>query len=105
MLGGLCLLAANAGAGAAFAADAKDLFVAGKCARCHSVESQGIAATPREGEEEDVLDLSKVGAERTKDWIETLLGEGKATGVGRHPKYGGSAADLETLAVWLASLK
>jgi mono/diheme cytochrome c family protein len=105
MLGWLCLLGANVSAGAAFAADAKELFVAGKCARCHSVESQGIAATPREGEEEDVLDLSKAGAERTADWIEKLLREGKATGVGKHPKYRGSAADLETLAAWLASLK
>jgi cytochrome c551/c552 len=105
MLGWLCLLGANLSAGAAFAADAKDLFVAGKCVRCHSVESQGIAATPREGEEEDVGDLSKVGAERTKDWIERLLGEGEAAGINKHPKYRGSAADLETLAAWLASLK
>lgn len=92
--------------GAAFAADAKELFVAGKCVRCHSVESQGIAATPKKGEEEDVHDLSKVGAERSAEWITKFLRKEETLDGKKHKqKYRGSDADLETLATWLASLK
>ena len=92
--------------GAAFAADAKELFVAGKCQKCHSIESQGVAAKPKEGEEEDVHDLSKVGAERSAEWIQKFLRKQEAIKGKKHKqKYRGSDADLETLATWLASLK
>jgi len=94
------------GAGAALAADAQELFVAGKCQRCHSIESQGIAAKPKEGDEDEVHDLSKVGGERTAEWIQKFLRKQETLEGKKHKqKYRGSDADLETLATWLASLK
>jgi cytochrome c553 len=92
--------------GAADAADAKELFVDGKCIRCHSVEAQGVAARPRTGDEDAVTDLSKAGTERTVEWMQQYLRkEVDLEGV-RHPlKYRGSDEDLRTLAAWLAALK
>ncbi|MEN8182498.1 MAG: c-type cytochrome [Myxococcota bacterium] len=93
-------------AGAASAGEAKELFVGGKCIRCHSVEAQGIAAKPRAGEEDEVTDLSKVGAERTVEWIRQYLRKEAAIEGKKHKqKYRGSDGDLKTLATWLASLK
>jgi mono/diheme cytochrome c family protein len=92
--------------GAASAADGKELFVAGKCVRCHSIESQGVAAKPKEGEEKDVHDLSKVGADHDAAWIQKFLRKQETLDGKKHKqKYRGSDADLETLATWLASLK
>jgi mono/diheme cytochrome c family protein len=94
------------GPSAALAADAKELFVASKCVKCHSIESQGVAAKPKAGEEKDVHDLSKVGAERTAEWIQKFLRKEEAIKGKKHKqKYRGSDADLQTLATWLASLK
>jgi cytochrome c551/c552 len=91
--------------GAAFAADAKELFVSSKCVKCHSIDSQGVAAQPKEGEEEEIEDLSKVGAERTAEWIQKFLRKQEAIEGKKHKqKFRGSDADLETLATWLASL-
>lgn len=93
------------GPGAAFAADAKELFVASKCVRCHSIDSQGVAAKPKAGEEDEVHDLSKVGSERTAEWIQKFLLKQEAIDGKKHKlKFRGSAADLETLATWLAGL-
>ena len=93
------------GPSAAFAADAKELFVSSKCVKCHSIDSQGIAAKPKAGEEKDVHDLSKVGSERTADWIQKFLRKQEAIKGKKHKlKFRGSDADLETLATWLASL-
>ena len=93
------------GPGAALAADAKDLFVESKCVRCHSIESQGVVATPKAGEEDEVHDLSKVGTERTAEWIQKFLRKQEAIDGKKHKlKYRGSDADLGTLATWLASL-
>jgi mono/diheme cytochrome c family protein len=87
------------------AADAKELFVASKCVKCHSVESQGIAAKPKAGEEDEVEDLSKVGTERTAEWIQKFLRKEEAIDGKKHKqKFRGTDADLETLATWLASL-
>ena len=98
--------ALSPGAGAARAADAKELFTSSKCVRCHSVESQGVAATPKAGEEDEVKDLSKVGSERTADWIAKFLRKEVDLDGKKHKlKFRGSDADLQTLANWLASLK
>jgi mono/diheme cytochrome c family protein len=107
LLLGLVLLGAPlTGPAVARAADGKELFVAGKCQRCHSVESQGIAAKSRAGEEEEVADLSKVGAEHSAEWIQRYLRKEEATAGKKHRlKYRGSDEDLKTLATWLASLK
>jgi mono/diheme cytochrome c family protein len=87
------------------AADAKELFVASKCVKCHSVESQGIATKPKAGEEDEVKDLSKVGSERTADWIQKFLRkQADIDGKKHKQKFRGSDADLATLADWLASL-
>jgi mono/diheme cytochrome c family protein len=92
--------------GSAFAADGKELFVAGKCVKCHSIESQGVAGKPKAGEEDKIKDLSKVGNERTADWIQKFLRkEADIEGKKHKQKYRGSDADLQTLATWLASLK
>jgi mono/diheme cytochrome c family protein len=94
-----------AGPAAALAADAKELFVASKCVACHSIESQGVAAKPKPGEEDKVHDLSKVGTERTADWIQKFLRkEAELDGKKHKLKFRGSDADLEVLASWLASL-
>jgi mono/diheme cytochrome c family protein len=83
----------------AHAADAKALFIDGKCQRCHSVESQGIAAKPKAGKEDEVHDLSKVGAERPVDWIQKFLRKQEAIKGKKHKqKYRGSDEDLKTLA-------
>jgi len=93
------------GPSAALAADAKELFVASKCVKCHSIESQGVAATPKKGDEDKVHDLSKVGAEHTADWIQKFLRKQELLEGKKHKlKFRGSDADLETLATWLASL-
>jgi mono/diheme cytochrome c family protein len=94
------------GAGAAFAADGKELFVSSKCVKCHSVEAQGVAAKPKAGEEDEVKDLSKVGNERTADWIAKFLRkEADIDGKKHKLKFRGGDADLQTLAAWLASQK
>jgi mono/diheme cytochrome c family protein len=104
MLPLLSLLAT--GAGAALAAEAQELFVASKCVRCHSVEAQGIAAKPKEGDEDEVHDLSKVGGERTAEWIQKFLRKQETLDGKKHKqKFRGSDPDLGTLASWLASLK
>jgi mono/diheme cytochrome c family protein len=104
----LALLGMTLGApGAALAADAKALFESAKCVRCHSVESQGVAAKPKAGEEEEeeIKDLSKVGAERSEDWIKKFLRKEEAIDGKKHKqKFRGSDEDLQTLATWLASL-
>ena len=102
----LPVLAAIAGGpSTGLAADAKELFVASKCARCHSIESQGVAATPKAGDEDEVHDLSKVGSERTADWIQKfLMKQADIDGKKHKLKFRGSEADLQTLATWLASL-
>jgi len=106
MVGLSLLWAIPSGPGAALAADAKELFVASKCMKCHSIESQGVAAKPKAGEEDEVHDLSKVGAERTADWIQKFLRKQADIEGKKHKlKFRGSDADLETLATWLASLK
>ena len=90
---------------AAGAADAKELFEASKCVKCHSIESQGVAAKPKEGDEDDVHDLSKVGTEHTAEWIQKFLRKQETLEGKKHKqKFRGSDADLETLATWLASL-
>ena len=86
--------------------EAKQLFVDGKCIRCHSVDSQGIAAKPKEGKEDEVHDLSKVGSERDADWIgQFLRKQVKLDGKKHKQKYRGSDEDLATLGLWLSSLK
>jgi len=93
------------GPSTALAADAKELFVASKCVKCHSIESQGVAAKPKAGDEDEVHDLSKVGAERTAEWIQKFLRKQEAIEGKKHKlKFRGSDADLELLATWLASL-
>ena len=86
--------------------DAKQLFVDGKCVRCHSIDAQGVAAKPKEGKEDEVHDLSQVGSERDADWIQQFLRkEVKLDGKKHKQKYRGSDEDLTTLALWLSSLK
>lgn len=93
------------GPGAALAADAKEMFVASKCVKCHSIDSQGVVAQPKQGDEDEVHDLSKVGSERTAEWIQKFLRKQEAIDGKKHKqKFRGSDADLETLATWLASL-
>jgi mono/diheme cytochrome c family protein len=105
-VGWLLLLGVIAGRpSAGLAADAKELFVASKCVRCHSIELQGVAATPKAGDEDEVHDLSKVGSEHAADWIQKFLSKQVDLDGKKHKqKFRGSEADLQTLATWLASL-
>lgn len=82
-----------------------EVFQANNCNNCHSVTAAGIsrAANP----DEKAKDLSKVGAELTKqDIARFLLKKIELPEIGKHKKsWTGSTEDLKTVAEWLGSLK
>lgn len=86
-------------------ADGKKAFVDLKCTSCHSVTSQGIqgkAADPAD----KIVDLSKVGAERTADWVGKYLKKEVDIKGKKHKKaFKGTPAELTEISNWLATLK
>lgn len=94
--------------------DGKAIFLRSKCNTCHTVESQAIARLQPEGEwegeeeEESDLpkDLSDVGSTREPGWIKRwLTKEVEVNGKTHRKRFGGSPAQLDVVASWLASLK
>ena len=82
--------------------DGRSIFVAASCNTCHSIQSQGIRKTGTS----DAPDLSGCGPRRNADWITKYLNKEVALNGKKHTKkWKGSAADLGTLAGWLAGLK
>lgn len=90
--------------------DGKELFLASKCNKCHTVESQGIAQLPVAGTEEPSkkpVDLSKIGNEHDAAFVRSWLLREVADEGKKHkaPKFKGTDAELGTLADWVAALK
>lgn len=82
--------------------DAKDIFLAEKCQRCHSIEELNITNTGQK----DVSDLSAVGSKRMAEWLVKYLRREEAINGKKHLKnLKTSGADIEKLASWLATLK
>jgi cbb3-type cytochrome oxidase cytochrome c subunit len=82
--------------------DAKDIFLAEKCQRCHSIEELNITNTGQK----DISDLSAVGSKRTAEWLVKYLRREEVINGKKHLKnLKTSGADIEKLANWLATLK
>ncbi len=80
----------------------KKIFIANKCATCHSVESADIVLKKKKGNIPDLSDVgTKFDSEFMKKWI---LKEETIDGVKHMHTYKGSDEDLITLVEWLMSL-
>ncbi len=94
------------------AADGKALFLSFECNECHAVKSHGIE--PLE-ELKDPKDLSKVGAERDRDWIVGWLtrkitktkkrADGQEKTIQHKKKWKGTDAERDAIISWLLTLK
>ncbi len=84
------------------------IFEGQKCAKCHSVSSQGIerlGAAPSGGGKLPP-DLSGVGLRHTSEWMQGWLKKEEEMNGKKHMKlFTGPDQDLKTLTSWLASLK
>lgn len=108
---GLALFLACTGASAA--PGGQQLFVDKKCNKCHSVEAKGIAALPKESDDDEEgddakkpKDLSKVGAEHDAAYIQGWI-KREVEKEGKKHKFKVKATDEEIAALsdWLAALK
>ncbi len=80
----------------------KKIFIANKCAMCHSVEAADIILKKKKG---NIPDLSDVGAKLDPDFFKKwILKEETINGVKHMYTYKGSDEDLITLIDWLMSL-
>ncbi len=80
----------------------KKLFVEKKCSTCHSIESQGIVLKKKT----KAPDLSHVGSQLKADFIKKyVLKEEKLDGVAHMFLFKGEQNELDSLAMWLESLK
>ncbi|MBM4343239.1 MAG: cytochrome c [Deltaproteobacteria bacterium] len=90
-------------------AGGKELFGEQKCTKCHTVKSEGIAATE---EKEKIVDLSGTGKDHDVAWFKSwLMKEAemdskvkKGEKVKHKQKFKGSPADLDAIAAWLKTL-
>ena len=81
--------------------DGKKIFVDNKCNMCHVVTSMGI-----ESKKSDAVDLSKVGNEKTEEFLmKYLKKETKLNDKDHKSSFKGSDADLKILVDWLLTLK
>ena len=86
--------------------DAKSLFKANKCDKCHTVESQGVERNGAPPPGKTPPDLSGVGLKHNADWIKGwLMKEEELNGKKHLKKWTGSDDDLETVSKWLAAQK
>src|SRR5690349_9450927 len=82
---------------AASANDGKKVFVDNKCAQCHSIKSENIAA-----EEKESVDLSGVGTRHPAAWLKGyLLKTEEKDGKKHKKKFRGTDAELDALVAWL----
>ena len=85
------------------AKDGKTIFADAKCSDCHSVDAQSIEAKKKT---DKTVDLSKAGEKNDAAFITKYLKKDAELNGKKHPvAFKGEAADLETLATWLAGLK
>ncbi|MBL7959093.1 c-type cytochrome, partial [bacterium] len=81
--------------------DAKEIFLAEKCQRCHSISAMNIDVTGQKV----VSDLSAVGSRHTGEWLVKYMKREVAINGKKHIKnLKTSGADIEKLAKWLATL-
>ncbi len=85
----------------------KDLFLAKKCNKCHTVESHGIELLKPK---KKFSDLSKTGSKRDATWLTGWLRKEIATPKGdkeiKHKtKFKGSDEELAGVVKWLMTLK
>jgi len=81
--------------------DGKKVFVDNKCSMCHTVTSAGI-----ESKKSDATDLSKVGANRTVEFLTKYLKkEAKLNDKDHKSSFKGTDEDLTALVQWLSTLK
>jgi mono/diheme cytochrome c family protein len=85
----------------------KSIFLDNKCAKCHSIESQGIkrSGPPPPGGKLPP-DLSGVGLKHTAEWMQKWqMKEVEMNGKKHMKKFAGTSDELVTLTTWLATLK
>jgi cytochrome c5 len=81
--------------------DGKKVFIDNKCNMCHTVTSAGI-----ESKKSDATDLSKVGKDRTVEFLTKYLKkETKLNDKDHKASYKGTDEDLTKLVQWLSTLK
>ena len=82
--------------------DAKDIFLAEKCQRCHSISSMNITNTGMK----EASDLSAVGSDHNEEWLIKFLNREETVKGKKHLKnLKTEGTDIEKLAKWLATLK
>jgi mono/diheme cytochrome c family protein len=82
------------------------LFDDQKCAKCHTIASQGIDRSGAPPQGKLPPDLSAVGTKHTADWMQQwLMKTIEMNGKKHMKKFTGSDDELKTLTNWLASLK
>jgi len=81
----------------------KDIFLSKKCNTCHAIKSQEIDSK----QANKYPDLSNVGnKEYTAEFLHKYLMKEEKINNKAHPiKFGGEAAELDTLISWLLTLK
>jgi hypothetical protein len=86
--------------------DGKSIYNQYKCAKCHAIQSEGIARAGEAPEGKQPPDLSGAGVKRDAAWISKwLVKEEEVNGKKHVKKCGGSEDELKTLSNWLATLK
>lgn len=99
----------------------KEIFLEQKCAKCHSIQSQGIvkseekdeggedefAMEEEEGEKVEPPDLSGTGKKRDPDWLTKWIQKKIENEEERkhRERFKGSEGDLKTLVEFLSGLK
>lgn len=92
------------------AEEGKKAFLANKCNLCHSVEAAKIEKTTggyQKGKEKNVPpDLSRVGTNRTADWMKLYLQKKEKNENVAHVRlFKGTETELDAITKWLATLK
>ena|ERR1017187_8024298 len=84
----------------------KDVFAKYKCAKCHTIDSQGIKLDGKPPEGKQPPDLSGAGLKHDAGWISKwLVKEEEQNGKKHIKKFTGSDDELKTLSTWLGTLK
>lgn len=96
--------AAEAGAETA-PSDVPEVFTAGRCNLCHSIESHGVDRRSK-SEKTKGPDLSDVGSRHSAEWMASWLRQEETLDGETHEReYKGSDEELKALVDWLATLK
>ena len=86
--------------------DGKTIFEQYKCAKCHTVESQGIKLNGSAPDGKTPPDLSGAGLKHDASWLAKWLQKEEELNGKKHVKrFSGSDDELKVLAGWLAGLK